>query len=95
MEAMEQWLERSPDLTLRNISNEMKIHFDIDVTPQCISKHLDGLCYSLKQTRSEPVNMNNEETKRKRQEYAVKYMAKLDDGFAPISQDETNFNVCC
>ena len=94
-EAMEKWLEEAPDLTLRNISDKLKLHFDIDVTAQCVAKHLDGLCFSVKQSRNEAVNVNSNETKNKRQAYATQYMAKLDDGFVPVFQDETNFNMFC
>ncbi|MEL7309615.1 MAG: transposase, partial [Pseudomonadota bacterium] len=49
----------------------------------------------MKQIRSESVNVNSDENKNKRQAFATRYMAKLDDGFVPVFQDETNFNVFC
>ena len=82
-------------MTLRHISSELNVQFDVDVTPQCVAQHLDGLCYSIKQSRPEPVNMNSDEVKSKRKESAATYMAKMDDGFTPIFEDETNFNVFC
>ena len=82
-------------MTLRHISSELNVQFDVDVTHQCVAQHLDGLCYSIKQSRHEPVNMNSDEVKSKHKEFAATYMAKMDDGFTPIFEDETNFNVFC
>ena len=95
LKAIVEWLEKSPDLTLRNISSELKVQFDVDVTPQCVAQHLDGLCYSIKQIRSEPVNMNSDEVKAKRKAFASEYMTKMDNGFTSIFEEETNFNVFC
>ena len=67
----------------------------MDVTPQGIAKKIDGLCYSIKQTRVEVDRMNNDENKNKRKIYAEQYMELLGNGFQPIFEDERNFNIHC
>ena len=95
MEAIEAWLEETPDLTLRDISSRLLINFGVDVSPQCVGRKVRGMCYSLKQCRNESDHMNKEVNKEKRKEYAVSYYSKIQNGFTPVFEDETNFNIFC
>lgn len=95
LEALERWIEEKPDLTLRNLSGKLLCDFNLDVTPQCIAEHLEGMCYSLKQCRSELDGVNNALNKFKRKEYAEKYMELIGNGYVPVFEDEANFNVHC
>lgn len=95
LEALERWIEEKADLTLRDLSTKLLCEFGVDVTPQCISNHLEGLCYSVKQCRVELNGVNSETNKMKRKVYAERYMELIGSGYVPIFEDETNFNIHC
>ena len=95
LEALERWLEEKADLTLRELSTKLLCNFDLNVTPQCVAVHLEGMCYSLKQCRSELDGINNPINKFKRKEYAEKYMEFIGNGYVPVFEDESNFNIHC
>lgn len=95
LEAIERWMEETPDITLRNLSTNLLATFNLDVSPQCIAKHIEGMCYSLKKCRIETEGVNNAVNKEKRKCYAEKYMEMIGNGYIAIFEDETNFNIHC
>ena len=81
-----------PDLTLEELSGSLFTEFQINVAPQTVSHHLNGLCYTLKECRVELDTVNSQVNKAKRLSWANDYLQLVSDGYIPMFQDETNFN---
>lgn len=86
-------LEKNRTLTLREMSAVILRDFHVNVSPQCVSYNLHGMCFSLKNVREEPTAMNSDQNKEKRKAFCERLQsAKASDNFI-IYVDETNFNI--
>ena len=67
-------IEEKPDLTLKELADFLFSEYRVRVTPQTVSRHLDGLLFTLKDLRVEVDSVNNETNRRKRKEWSLKYL---------------------
>lgn len=89
------WVENSVDLTLQQIKNRIRNEFNKEVCVTTIGNYFEGRIFTLKQVHTEPINMNNEENRRRRAEYVHNLNNYIRDGKQVIWMDETNFNLFC
>ena len=80
-------------MTLKEMSNKLRAESGIQVSPQAISKALDGKCYTIKQLHYMTDTMNSDENKRKRKDYTTKILNFTGEGKTLIFIDESNVNL--
>ena len=85
-------IEEKPDLSLQEVSDYLYAEFGVRVSPQTVSRHLDGRCFTLKALRVELNAVNSDTNKAKRVTWSNKYLNLVGDGYVPVFQDESNFN---
>lgn len=90
---MEQCIEINPKITLLQMKEQLHKEHNIDVTTECVRKHLDGLLYTLKDIRRESEKANSDDNKIKRSAYVKKLLEYQAESVPIIYMDETNFNL--
>lgn len=90
---MEQCVEENTRITLKQMKEKLMQTYQIEVSVECVRKHLDGMLFTLKDIRREPENANNEINKRKRCLYVEQLIAHQSENRPIIYMDETNFNL--
>lgn len=90
---MVQCVEKNTRITLNQMKEKLMSTYQLDVSVECVRKHLDGMLFTLKNTRREPENANNEINKRKRRQYIEQLIAYQSENIPIIYMDETNFNL--
>ena len=85
-------IENKPDLTLNEMVLKLRDRFNITVCVQTVSRHLNGLAFTLKEIRVEVDAVNNLANKRKRLQWATRYLEYIVEGYIPVFEDECNFN---
>jgi transposase len=94
LEALTQWIEERPDLTLMQLAANIMRDFQISASTQAISKALTKIGFTVKLLRVIPIGRNCPATVLARKLFAQKYL-----GDAPtdprniIWVDETGFNL--
>ncbi|POM79078.1 hypothetical protein PHPALM_3314 [Phytophthora palmivora] len=83
----------NPDLTLRQLADQLSGACSISVSPQTIKNHLDARLITMKQFHKEPQYMNTVKNKLKRREYLIRLQQLKAMGKSVIYMDETNFNL--
>jgi transposase len=96
IDAIAEYLEDNPLITLRELSDNIKRDFDISVHPSTIDKRIRGLFTLKKKSTIVPENMNSLVNKEKRKEYVIKVQDLLRQrDTRVIFLDECNFNLFC
>lgn len=90
---MEDCIQENPKITLKEMKVRLHNSYEIDVSTECVRKHLDGLLYTLKDVRKEPEKANNDENKRKRRDYVQQLLHYQAESIPIVYMDETNFNL--
>jgi len=90
---MEDAIENNPRITLEQIKEKIKKDFEMNISKECVRKHLDGLMFTLKNARREPERINSVDNKTKRCEYVRKLLNLQSENKPIIYMDETNFNL--
>ena len=69
LEYLRQQIEEDCTITVKSLAEMLKNKFDLNISPEAISKRLDELCYSYKQINFQLGNINSPENKAKRKIY--------------------------
>ncbi len=97
MEAFaEEVLSREPSITVNALNSRMRAHFGDGKQPisnSCLSKHLDGMLFTVKKCYNFPTGRNSERVKDLRRDYAEWFGAIRGAGQELVYTDETNFGV--
>lgn len=86
-------IEENPRLTLKELKRKFQEEHEMNVSTECLRKHLDGLMYTLKDIRREPERANSEDNKIRRRDYVQQLLNYQADNMAILYMDETNFNL--
>ena len=90
---MEECVEENARITLKELKDKlMQIH-QVDVSTECVRRHLNEMLFTLKDIRREPENANNETNKKKRFRYVEQLLAYQSQNKPIVYMDETNFNL--
>ena len=92
-EYMDHCITENPKITLKELTEKLKIDMDLHLSKECVRKHLDGLMFTLKDVRREPEKANAEVNKIKRRDYVVKLLDFQSKAIPILYMDETNFNL--
>ncbi|GMF19635.1 unnamed protein product [Phytophthora lilii] len=82
-------------LTLYDLVEELKVRYDIDVSPSTVYKALDAICYTCKKIHSKPSDMNSDRVKVERRQYVKDIIQEQAQRKRILYFDETNFNLLC
>jgi transposase len=74
MAALDRWVDKRPDVTLKHMAEMLQSEFGIFVSKETISIALDKLNFSVKLLRQIPVASNTDKNIQKRYEYASKFL---------------------
>ena len=86
-------IETNPLITLREMKSELQSNFNVSLSLQCISGHLDGMAYSVKKVRVEPAKANEIGNKKLRKAFVEKILSVQSNNTPIVYMDETNFNI--
>ncbi|RHY26050.1 hypothetical protein DYB32_007906 [Aphanomyces invadans] len=71
------------------------IEVNVAVSTSTIARKLDGMLYTIKNTRIEPAACNNDFSKAKRKAFVDNILQHIADGNYIVYFDETNYNLYC
>lgn len=80
VEALLNWLETDPQLTLLQMQARCLEFHNIEVSTSTISRALEGMCFTSKKVHYQPVGMNSIENKEKRKRFVECLMTKEEEG---------------
>ena len=86
-------IESNPKITLQELVEVVENRFELRLSKQTISRHLDLLLYTLKDVRQEPEAANSSENKIKRQQFARSLLSYQSGSLPILFMDESNFNL--
>ncbi|GMF17094.1 unnamed protein product [Phytophthora fragariaefolia] len=86
-------LSFDPDLTLRQLADDLEQACSISICAQTVKTHLDASLITMKQFHKEPQYMNTEPNKLKRRDLLFRLQQLQAAGKSVIYMDETNFNL--
>lgn len=89
------WVEENPQITLKTIAERLGVTHNINVTPQTVSKHLEGALFTVKKVHNLPEGVNNDANKELRGQYVERILEYIAQQKFIIFVDETNFNLFC
>jgi len=95
-EFSEKILSEELSITIKALNSRMGVHFAGEKDPisdSCLSKHLDGMLYTVKKCYNYPVGRNSERIKDQRKEYAEWFAEYRSGGNELVYTDETNFGI--
>ena len=93
-DSLMEWISINPGLTLKELSEMLEGSFDIQVSYQTVSNHLDGMLFSRKKTHKEPESMNTAANKIKRRDYVQSLLLVMrEENSHIVYMDETNLNL--
>ncbi|KAH9116547.1 hypothetical protein AeMF1_009531 [Aphanomyces euteiches] len=88
-----QYVEFDCQITLDELQARLRDELDINVSTSTINRALDERVFTYKNVHDEPLQVNDETLKAKRQQYVQKLRELLSMGKIPVWMDETNFNL--
>ena len=93
-DSLMEWLSINPELTLKELSEMLEGSFNVTVSYQTVSNHLDGMMFSRKKPHYEPAVMNSIENKEKRRQFVQSILDIMQEENSHIVYiDETNLNL--
>ena len=69
-------IERDPQLTLLQLSDKVRDHYDISVSPASVHRYLSGRLITLMKAQVIPANMNDPTNKELRKQYAEQIIGR-------------------
>ena len=88
-------IERDPQLTLLQLSDKVRDHYDISVSPTSVHRYLSGRLITLKKAHVMPANMNDPTNKELRKQYVEEISQYMVQNKTIVWMDETNLNLFC
>jgi len=93
-DSLMEWVSINPELSLKELADMLEGSFDLEVCPQTVSNHLDGMLFTRKKCNYEPISMNSVENKIKRRDFVQSLMLIMQEEDVQIVYiDETNLNL--
>ncbi|KAF7685812.1 hypothetical protein CDIK_3439 [Cucumispora dikerogammari] len=86
-------IEHNPRITLNGLKDLLLQHFDLNISHQTVSRHLDAMAYTLKTIRFEPERANVLENKEKRKIIVEKLLEYQGINMPIVFMNETNINI--
>ncbi|KAF7684908.1 hypothetical protein CDIK_4343 [Cucumispora dikerogammari] len=86
-------IESNPKITLQELVEVIENRFELRLSKQTISRHLDLLLYTLKDFKQEREAANSSENKIKRQQFARSLLSYQSGSLPILFIDESNFNL--
>ena len=86
-------IETDPLITLKQLSELVRLEFQITISQPTISKILQGALITLKTIRFVPNTANNDSNKARRKLYVETLLNYRSQEFPVVYVDETNFNL--
>ena len=80
-------------MTLKELSDAIRIKFGFRVSSECVRLQLDSMLYTLKNVRYEPEAANTVANKEKRKTFASELLYYQSLNLPILFMDETNFNL--
>lgn len=90
---LERWVEDDPQSTLVELQARLFLDHQIQISTSALHRALDCRTFTLNDPHYEPLQMNCDVNKQKRNEYVEALRNVIANGKIPIWIDETNFNV--
>ena len=95
VDAMITWIEEDCTITLKSIKERLYQDFDVTVSLQCLSEHLNAQLFTYKCVHVPPISANSDNNKQKRKEFVEQLLNYQSEEKIIVYMDETNVNLFC
>lgn len=89
------WIENDCNLTLEQMTNKVRTHFNVSMTITTVGNYLEGRLYCCRRLDGLASNVNSYDTKIKRASYVQSLTQCIEEGKEIAWMGDINFNLFC